>query len=1340
MNALGKTVVMSVEEALSYIEGAVCEGVTRPTGSNVFGRPHVHVSSFESAMGMVSAGLRAQSSADGCPAEECARRHLPLVASSRDFLTSDGWFQTAATDVQDVVDLTLLCHRLSETALAPSLVRFPDFQFRQSVALPDEKSLRQFVGAPDDAIESPTPSQRLLFGKQRRRIPNWFHMDLPVLFGMRRSGREKTFETASSRTFYDVHHVELLDSCRSVYRSTFDRSIEVLQSYRADDADELIITYGPAFHAAAAVVQRLRGERRKVGAVALRLLRPLPIPTILRMLSGKSGVTILEPIDSALSLFADVQIALEQAVRARKNGDTTGLSEKQIPMLYSVRAAKGAPGEIVRAFENMRSTRRRFVFTGFDYTRSKSSFPKREALLQTIRQNYPDAEPTALGVSEFELAQTIAIRCSGGAPDVLCGYMARRWSVRVASDNHDIVLTREAWPYALHLDKLDILVTPQPSARDARLMRHGGIVILTSDCATCDEAALRALVDRGVHFVRLAAVSSETLVGVLLQLLSRQLEDSQDPSKEFESFHKYWIDQIGRSATEDQQKAIRAGLSQALTEVSLTASASDELPMAVRRYADQGPPYTRVSGHYDRVGYFDNHGLNEEIVADPFFAIPVAPHCGVHTAAADPLPVLAAQACSGCGECSVYCPEAAISTVAQSVESILQSAVERIRANGSALSQLTPPVYKSLARLMQKSLSTQPATTLRDILPGAVDQLLTQSKPSNEALLRNEILLLEDKIGDLPIVATETFFRRPEQQSKGSGLIFSLVIQPASCTGCGICVDACPEGALSMAVGAAPVAIRRRQIWEDLPDTPGDLVRRLVDDESYNPLAALLLSRHYAMAFAGGLRDTGRGVVWHLATAIAEAAAQSSVVKAVQNIDEQVRTLTEKVQTKLRDALPGNIDDLLSALVDQEQTRTPFDKVISRIAEQKRIGVLETGWIERVGRLVSDLRKLSKLLIEGPSGLGRSRFGAVVTSDDLCHQTLAATTIVYSGAASLDYVRGLCEGHVRQMIDNAKLLRRAEWECKGQYEPALHDAVIASLRWSDLTDDEKSLVPPVLVMADASLFAKNDTHRLADLLSAGYPIKIVVVDPAVAPSIQLPLAMFGMRNVYYLQSSPSDPRHLFRGLLEGLHRPGPACFRILAPAESRAMTYPEVFELALASRAFPLVRYHPSAERSFLSAALDLNGNPPDNEKTFADWMVHQRPSGFEPLSETHRNPTALHEYMNLDAGARVERTPVIQCGSRSYVVPPHAVEASEDARAAWNRLREIAGQLTPHPLQLKQALEAEWNRKQEDVIANLRSEYEERLHKQADEQTQLLRQRLRDRLVQLSGFARGNS
>src|SRR5512132_2255743 len=78
-----------------------------------------------------------------------------------------GFFQLFAKDVQEAADLNLIAHRVAELALNPGIVAQDGFltsHVLEALRLPERDLVREFLGDPRDVIDSPTPSQRLVFG------------------------------------------------------------------------------------------------------------------------------------------------------------------------------------------------------------------------------------------------------------------------------------------------------------------------------------------------------------------------------------------------------------------------------------------------------------------------------------------------------------------------------------------------------------------------------------------------------------------------------------------------------------------------------------------------------------------------------------------------------------------------------------------------------------------------------------------------------------------------------------------------------------------------------------------------------------------------------------------------------------------------------------------------------------------------------------------------------------------------------------------------------------------------------------------------------------------------
>ena len=136
------------------------------------------------------------------PAGRYRWRHLPLVVHVESCATGGSSICRApvtkllisalrrllpalCSNVQEVVDFTLVARRVAERTLLPGLVFMDGEQTAasfQQAALPSW----QLIKAPrpaDDLLPCSGLAEKLLFGDERRRVPRWHDIDRPVLLG-----------------------------------------------------------------------------------------------------------------------------------------------------------------------------------------------------------------------------------------------------------------------------------------------------------------------------------------------------------------------------------------------------------------------------------------------------------------------------------------------------------------------------------------------------------------------------------------------------------------------------------------------------------------------------------------------------------------------------------------------------------------------------------------------------------------------------------------------------------------------------------------------------------------------------------------------------------------------------------------------------------------------------------------------------------------------------------------------------------------------------------------------------------------------------------------------------
>lgn len=331
-----------------------------------------------------------------------------------------GFFQMFAKNAQHVADLNIITHRIAELALTPGAIAQDGFlttHLIESLYLPERELIKEYLGRPDDIIDTPTPAQRIIYGEQRRRIPELWDVDNPMMAGIVQNQDSYMQSVAAQRPFFFNHIKELTDQAFREYAELTGRNYKRVMSYKADDADYLILGQGSVVTSAEAVVDYIRSTRKiKVGVIDLVMFRPFPDDLISTYLKGKKGVVILERLDQPLA--TDLPIAREiRAVISKcvENGANkknppypaiASYSPADIPTIYSGSFGMGsrdlqAEG-IIGAIENMlpEGKHKKQFYLSIDFIRDAAFTPKQKMYQETVQEAYPNVKELAIHGSE----------------------------------------------------------------------------------------------------------------------------------------------------------------------------------------------------------------------------------------------------------------------------------------------------------------------------------------------------------------------------------------------------------------------------------------------------------------------------------------------------------------------------------------------------------------------------------------------------------------------------------------------------------------------------------------------------------------------------------------------------------------------------------------------------------------------------------------------------------------------------------------------------------------------------------------------------------------------------
>jgi pyruvate-ferredoxin/flavodoxin oxidoreductase len=451
-----------------------------------------------------------------------------------------GFFQLFAKDVQSAADLNLIAHRVAEMSLNPGLIAQDGFltsHVIETIRLPERALIKEYLGDPADIIDSPTPAQRMVFGEQRRRIPELFNLDFPAMIGTVQNQDSYAQGVAAQRPFYFDHLQPLTDQAMAQYGALTGRYYARAMGYKLEDAEYVLVGQGSVVGNAEAVADYLRKEKGlKVGVLDMVMFRPFPTDLVARMLAGKKAVTVLERTDQPLAvdapLLREIRSAMAKAVengraaagngkrgrkdngaRAVPHAGVPALSAEDVPDFFSAGFGFGSrdlqPGDLVAAVNNMLEggKQRRQYYLGIDFIRRDTKLPKLEVWQEQLIESYPDLPNLALepvaGLNLLPEGTTaLRIHSVGGWGAITMGKNVSLTAFELAGLNVKAnpkygsekkgqpttfyaTLSREPVKVNAELKNVDVVLSP-----DANVFRHsnplagmarGGVFVMQTD-------------------------------------------------------------------------------------------------------------------------------------------------------------------------------------------------------------------------------------------------------------------------------------------------------------------------------------------------------------------------------------------------------------------------------------------------------------------------------------------------------------------------------------------------------------------------------------------------------------------------------------------------------------------------------------------------------------------------------------------------------------------------------------------------------------------------------------------------------------------------------------------
>ncbi len=269
-----------------------------------------------------------------------------------------GWGILFGRNAQEAGDLCLICRRAAEASATPFLNVQDGFLTThtvESVRLPEEEFMKEYIGKPED------------------KLTNLMDTDNPLMSGVVQNQDSYMKGKLAQRWYYDQVEPALEEAFAEFYRNT-GRKYDFVDAYRCEDAEYILVGIGSYMETAQTTIDYLRDVKGiKAGCLNVYCFRPFPSRRIVEVLKDCKAFSVIERMDDPLSTTGN---HLTREIKAAFCDAMTGQNgvEKidRIPKVYHGAAGLGSrdvrPGDIIAIFDNMMTDSQDFFSVGIKHS------------------------------------------------------------------------------------------------------------------------------------------------------------------------------------------------------------------------------------------------------------------------------------------------------------------------------------------------------------------------------------------------------------------------------------------------------------------------------------------------------------------------------------------------------------------------------------------------------------------------------------------------------------------------------------------------------------------------------------------------------------------------------------------------------------------------------------------------------------------------------------------------------------------------------------------------------------------------------------------------------------
>ena len=187
-----------------------------------------------------------------------------------------GWMQFYCESNQEVLDTVIQAYKVAEKVLLPAMICLDGFSLSHTyeiVDIPEQDEVDAFLPQynPEYKLDPENPKT---FGAMI--FPDWYYE--------MRYKMNSAMETAKS----------VIADVDEEFYERFGRKYGIIEEYRCDDAETLMMTSGTIASTAKDVIDSLRDSGKRIGLVRVRVFRPFPKEEIRRVVKNVKRIGVID--------------------------------------------------------------------------------------------------------------------------------------------------------------------------------------------------------------------------------------------------------------------------------------------------------------------------------------------------------------------------------------------------------------------------------------------------------------------------------------------------------------------------------------------------------------------------------------------------------------------------------------------------------------------------------------------------------------------------------------------------------------------------------------------------------------------------------------------------------------------------------------------------------------------------------------------------------------------------------------------------------------------------------------------------------------------------------------